>query len=288
MKATQNSAPNSPRVSFCPACGAQVQQPDARFCNHCGTPLAPAKKLSVEEKKPPVSKPKKRAGKRTGSGKKALLAVLIVLAVLVAAAIVLITMCLGVLGIQVHTIVAVIGAAGAAIALALKDSLANIAGGVMIILTKPFSKDDLIDIGDVSGKVHHIDLFLTTLKTYDNKTITIPNGIVNTSVLVNHSQEEKRRVDCTFGIGYDDDIEHAKEIMRKVCDDNPLILTDPQPLIGVANHGESSVDMDLKAWCLTEHYWDVKYYLEEHIKVAFDENGIQIPFPQMDVHIHHE
>ena len=166
--------------------------------------------------------------------------------------------------------------------------LANIAGGVMIILTKPFSKDDLIDIGDVSGKVHHIDLFLTTLKTYDNKTITIPNGIVNTSVLVNHSQEEKRRVDCTFGIGYDDDIEHAKEIMRKVCDDNPLILTDPQPLIGVANHGESSVDMDLKAWCLTEHYWDVKYYLEEHIKVAFDENGIQIPFPQMDVHIHHE
>ena len=205
-----------------------------------------------------------------------------------AAAIVLITMCLGVLGIQVHTIVAVIGAAGAAIALALKDSLANIAGGVMIILTKPFSKDDLIDIGDVSGKVHHIDLFLTTLKTYDNKTITIPNGIVNTSVLVNHSQEEKRRVDCTFGIGYDDDIEHAKEIMRKVCDDNPLILTDPQPLIGVANHGESSVDMDLKAWCLTEHYWDVKYYLEEHIKVAFDENGIQIPFPQMDVHIHHE
>lgn len=91
----------------------------------------------------------------------------------------------------------------------------------MIILTKPFSKDDLIDIGDVSGKVHHIDLFLTTLKTYDNKTITIPNGIVNTSVLVNHSQEEKRRVDCTFGIGYDDDIEHAKEIMRKVCDDNP-------------------------------------------------------------------
>ena len=132
----------------------------------------------------------------------------------VAAAIVLITMCLGVLGIQLHTIVAVIGAAGAAIALALKDSLANIAGGVMIILTKPFSKDDLIDIGDVSGKVHHIDLFLTTLKTYDNKTITIPNGIVNTSILVNHSQEEKRRVDCTFGIGYDDDIDHAKNIQH--------------------------------------------------------------------------
>ena len=206
----------------------------------------------------------------------------------VSAGIVLLTMCLGVLGIQIHTIIAVIGAAGAAIALALKDSLANIAGGVMIILTKPFSKDDLIDIGDVSGQVHHIDLFLTTLKTYDNKTITIPNGIVNTSILVNHSQEEKRRVDCTFGIGYDDDIEHAKTIMRKVCDDNPMILNEPQPLIGVANHSESCVEMDLKAWCLTEDYWDVKFYLEEQVKVAFDKNGIQIPYPQMDVHIHHE
>lgn len=197
----------------------------------------------------------------------------------------IITMCLGVLGIQMHTVIAVVGAAGAAVALALKDSLANIAGGVMIIITKPFSKDDFIDIGDVSGKVHHIDLFLTTLKTYDNKTITIPNGIVNTSVLVNHSEEDNRRVDCTFGIGYSDDISEAKEIMKRVCSENPAIFPEPEPVMGVANHGQSCVEMDLKVWCRTSDYWDVKYYLEENIKLAFDEHGIHIPYKQIDVHI---
>lgn len=203
----------------------------------------------------------------------------------VAVILTMITMCLGVLGIQLHTVIAVVGAAGAAIALALKDSLANIAGGVMIIITKPFSKDDLIDIGDVSGKVHHIDLFLTTLKTHDNKTITIPNGIVNTSVLVNHSQEDNRRVDCTFGIGYDDDIGKAKDIMKQVCAENPSIFAEPEPVMGVANHGESCVELDLKVWCRTDDYWDVKYYLEENVKLAFDEHGIQIPYKQVDVRI---
>lgn len=203
----------------------------------------------------------------------------------VAAAIIIATMCLGIMGIQIHTIIAVVGAAGAAIALALKDSLANIAGGVMIIITKPFGKDDLIDVGDVSGKVQDIDLFLTTLRTYDNKTITIPNGIVNTSILINHSKESSRRVDCTFGIGYEDDIGKAKRIMKEVCDANGLIFKEPEPLIGVANHGSSAVEMALKVWCMTDDYWDVKYYLEENIKIAFDKNGIRIPYPQMDVHI---
>lgn len=201
------------------------------------------------------------------------------------AAVIILTMCLGALGIQISTIIAVVGAAGAAIALALKDSLANIAGGVMIIITKPFSKDDLIDIGEVSGKVQDIDLFLTTLKTYDNKTITIPNGIVNTSILINHSKEDYRRVDCTFGIGYDDDISAAKKIMTDVCADNKLIFSDPEPVAGVANHGASSVDLDLKVWCKTDDYWTVKYYLEENIKIAFDEHGISIPYPQMDIHV---
>ncbi len=203
----------------------------------------------------------------------------------VVAVIIIVTMCLGVLGIQIHTIIAVVGAAGVAIALALKDSLANIAGGVMIIITKPFGRDDLIDIGEVSGQVKDIDLFLTTLRTYDNKTITIPNGIVNTSILVNHSKESQRRVDCTFGIGYEDDIGKAKDIMREVCNANELIFKDPEPLIGVANHRDNAVEMDLKVWCRTDDYWDVKYYLEENIKTAFDENGIRIPYPQMDVHI---
>jgi small conductance mechanosensitive channel len=199
--------------------------------------------------------------------------------------VILITMMLGVLGVQMTTIVAVVGAAGAAIALALKDSLANIAGGIMIIITQPFKKDDLIDVGNVSGKVENIDLFLTTLKTFDNKTITIPNGIINTSVLINHSMEENRRVDCTFGIGYGNDIAKAKEILKEVCDSNPLIFTDPKPLIGVANHGDSAVILDVKVWCQTDNYWDVKYYLEENVKLAFDEHNIEIPYPKMDVYL---
>ncbi|MGN0704032.1 MAG: mechanosensitive ion channel family protein [Lentihominibacter sp.] len=197
----------------------------------------------------------------------------------------LITMALGVMGVQMTTIIAVIGAAGAAIALALRDSLANIAGGIMIIITQPFSKDDLIDVGDVSGKVENIDLFLTTLKTYDNKTITIPNGLINTSILVNHSKEDLRRVDCTFGIGYNNDIARAKRILQNVCDSNPMIYKEPAPLIGVANHGNNAVILDLKAWCNTDDYWDVKYYLEENVKLAFDEQNIEIPYPQMDVHL---
>lgn len=199
--------------------------------------------------------------------------------------VVLLTMALGIVGVQMTTIVAVVGAAGAAIALALKDSLANIAGGIMIIITQPFKKDDHIDVGDVSGKVENIDLFLTTLKTFDNKTITIPNGIINTSILINHSMEDNRRVDCTFGIGYNNDIAEAKAILKEVCDSNALIFSDPKPLIGVANHGDSAVMLDLKVWCKTDDYWDVKYYLEEEVKLTFDKHGIEIPYPQMDVNI---
>lgn len=199
--------------------------------------------------------------------------------------VVIVTICLSILGIPVSTVIAVLGAAGAAIALALKDSLANVAGGIMIIMTKPFSKDDLIDVGDVSGKVDKIDLFLTTLKTYDNKIITIPNGLINTSILVNHSKESIRRVDCTFGIGYNNDIAMAKEILDAVCESCPDIMKEPEPIIGVANHGDNAVILDVKAWCDTEKYWDVKYFLEENVKLAFDEHDIEIPYPQMDVHI---
>lgn len=202
--------------------------------------------------------------------------------------IILITMCLGTLGVQMSTIVAVLGAAGAAIALALKDSLANIAGGVMIIVTKPFSRDDYIDIGTVSGKVKDIDLFLTTLRTYDNKTITVPNGLVNTSILVNHSREEIRRVDCKFGISYESNIAMAKKLMREICEKSDLILNKPEATIGVSRHDDSCVLMDMLAWCRTEDYWTVKYFLEEEVKRVFDENGIEIPYPHMDVKIRNE
>ena len=202
--------------------------------------------------------------------------------------IILVTMCLGILGVQMSTIVAVLGAAGAAIALALKDSLANIAGGVMIIVTKPFSRDDYIDIGTVSGKVKDIDLFLTTLRTYDNKTITVPNGLVNTSILVNHSKEDIRRVDCKFGVSYESDIKLAKQLMREICESSDLIMNEPKATIGVSRHDDSSVIMDMFAWCRTEDYWTVKYFLEEEVKRVFDENGIEIPYPHMDVKLKKE
>lgn len=199
--------------------------------------------------------------------------------------IVLILMVLERFGFRMNSLITVLAAAGAAIALALKDSLANVAGGIMILINKPFAQDDFIDINGTTGKVRDIDLFVTHLKTFDNKVITIPNGMVNTSVLTNFTKENKRRVDCCFGIGYEDDIQKAKDILAAIAQANPDIYQEPSPIIGVAGQHDNCVSIDLKVWCETEAYWDVKYFLEENVKLAFDEAGITIPFPQMDVHI---
>ena len=182
-------------------------------------------------------------------------------------------------------LVTVLGAGGAAIALALKDSLGNIAGGLLILANKPFKKGDVIDVATINGIVENIDLFVTTLKTYDNKVITIPNGTINTSVIVNYSKEEIRRVDCKFGISYESDIETAKDVLETVAKSNPNVMKEPAPFIGVASHLDSAVMLDLKVWCDTEKYYDVKYYLEEQVKLAFDKANISIPYPQLDVHV---
>ncbi len=197
--------------------------------------------------------------------------------------IVLIAMCLDTLGVNIGTIVAVLGAAGAAIALALKDSLANVAGGLMVIITQPFRKGDLINIGEYRGRVMEIDLFLTTLRTLNYQTITIPNGLVNTSILVNETREEIRRVDLTFGISYDSDVARAKEIMRQVCKEAELVLDEREPVIGVNRNDDSAVVLDLMAWCRTEDYFNTQYYLLEKVREAFDEAGITIPYPHMVV-----
>ena len=203
----------------------------------------------------------------------------------VAGIIVIIAICLDKLGVSTGTIVTVLGAAGAAIALALKDSLANIAGGIMIVVNQPFKQGDLINIGEYRGRVQKIDLFLTTLRTLNYRTITVPNGIMNTSILVNESREERRRVDLEFGISYESDVEKAKELMRKVCEAGPLILQEPAPAIGVKSNDDSAVVLDLMAWCNTEDFFNAGYYLNEEVRKAFDENGISIPFPQVDVHM---
>lgn len=188
-------------------------------------------------------------------------------------------------GFKASSLLTMLAAAGAAIALALKDSLANVAGGIMILINKPFSQDDYVDINGATGKVKKIDLFVTHLHTYDNKVVTIPNGIVNTSILTNYTQEDKRRVDCKFSVSYDSDIAVVKKILSDIAAANPMILKEPAPVVGVAEHGDSSIIMDLLAWCSTDDYYTVKYYLEEQVKLAFDKEGIEIPYPQMDVRI---
>lgn len=182
-------------------------------------------------------------------------------------------------------LVTVLGACGAAVALALKDSLGNIAGGIIILANKPFIRGDVIEVTGITGIVQSIDLLVTTLKTYDNKVITIPNGTITASVLVNYSREEKRRVDLTFTISYDSDIAKAKDVLLAVTESNPDIFADPAPIIGVAEHQDSAILLDLKVWCENSRYYDVRYYLEEQVKLAFDEANITIPYPQMDVRV---
>lgn len=189
------------------------------------------------------------------------------------------------IGIDTKSMITMLGVCGGAIALSLKESLSNIAGGIVIIATKPFSNGDYVNIDGTEGNVEHVDMMVTTLVTADNKTVTIPNGTVSNSVVVNFTKANKRRVDCCFGIGYDDDIVLAKEILEETAKKCPQTLVEEGIVVGVIDHGASSVNIDLKVWALADDYWDVKYFLEENVKLAFDEAGISIPFDQIDVHM---
>ncbi|MGI6722205.1 MAG: mechanosensitive ion channel family protein [Anaerovoracaceae bacterium] len=199
--------------------------------------------------------------------------------------IVLLLMVLNRLHIQTASLITVLGVGGAAIALALKDSLGNIAGGIVVMVTKPFTSGDYVDIEGTTGYIKHIDLLITTLTTNDNKVITVPNGRVITSVLTNYSRLDTRRVDLKFGIGYDADVEKARDLMFALAESNPMILGDPEPFCGVSANTESAVELDFFVWTKTENYWPVKYFMEENVKRAFDEAGIAMPYNQLDVHI---
>lgn len=206
----------------------------------------------------------------------------------VACYIALIIMTLQRLGVSTSSLIAMLGAAGAAIALALKDSLANVAGGIIIIVTKPFRKGDTIEVigsNDVVGIVDGIDLMTTRLHTFDNKIMTIPNGTVTSSIVTNYSHADIRRVDCQYGVSYGTDIGVAKAHLAKVAKSDVRILDNPEPVIGVAKQGNSAVLIDLKVWCKTDDYLDVQYYLNEAVKDEFDKANIDIPFPQMDVNL---
>lgn len=190
------------------------------------------------------------------------------------------------LGVDTTSFFAILGAAGLAIGLALKDSLGNFASGVMIILFRPFKIGDYVTAGGSSGTVEEISIFNTILKTPDNQKLIIPNGSITQNTITNVNANPTRRVDLVIGIGYDDDIKKAKEILESILKSNELILQDKANTVAVSELGDSSVNFVVRAWVNTPDYWTVKFDLTEKIKTTFDNEGISIPFPQRDVHVY--
>lgn len=188
-------------------------------------------------------------------------------------------------GIATTSFVAVLGAAGLAIGLALQGSLANFAGGVLILLFKPFRVGDYIEAQGVSGSVQKIEIFSTLIHTPDNKVIIVPNGHLSNDIITNYSRASTRRADFVFGIGYDDDIELAKRLIRELITADPRIHNDPEPLIAVAELAPSSVNLTVRVWVESTDLSSVRYALLEQVKLSFDANQISIPYPQQEVHI---
>jgi small conductance mechanosensitive channel len=190
-------------------------------------------------------------------------------------------------GIETTSFIAVLGAAGLAVGLALQGSLANFAGGVLILLFKPFKVGDVIETQGFTGVVQSIQIFNTIMNTFDNKKIIIPNGAVSSGPITNYSAEEFRRVDMEFGIGYDDDIKKSKDILSKlIAADNRILQEPAKPFIALKELGESSVNFTVRVWAKAEDYWGIFFDMQENVKLTFDKEGISIPFPQRDVHLH--
>jgi len=195
---------------------------------------------------------------------------------------------IGMVGIDTTSLIAVFGAAGLAIGLALQGSLANFAGGILILTLKPFKAGDFVEVNGQSGSVHAVTIINTVLKTPDNKTIYLPNGAVAGANITNFTEEGSRRWDKVFGIGYDDDFEKAKKIITDCLMKDDRVHQDPAPFVRVGNLGDSSVDITVRAWVDTAEYWNVNFDMIEKVKKEFDAQGISIPFPQRDVHIYNE
>jgi len=189
------------------------------------------------------------------------------------------------LGVDTTSFIAILGAAGLAIGLALQGTLGNIGSGVILILFRPFEVGDTISTGGETGTVESISLFNTTLLTPDNKVILIPNSTVAGGSITNFSKKTTRRVDFVFGIGYDDDLKLAKSTLQKIVDEDSRILKDPASFIGVGELGDSSVNFTVRVWVKAEDYWGVHFDTNEKVKLTFDEKGISMPYPQMDVHL---
>ena len=192
---------------------------------------------------------------------------------------------IGYVGIDTSAITALIASLGVGVGLAINGTLSNFAGGVLILITRPFKDDDYIQACGYEGTVEDIRICHTRLRTTDNKVVYLPNGNLSTSQIVNFSEKDLRRVDLKFSISYSDDFEKAKAVIADVCAKNELILKDPEPSIRVSAQSASSIDISTKVWCKNADYWTVNFDMLENVKKAFDQNGITIPFNQLDVHI---
>ena len=188
-------------------------------------------------------------------------------------------------GIKTTSFVAILGAAGLAVGLALQESLANFAGGVLILIFKPYQVGDLIDVQGEFGEVKEIQIFNTIILTPENKRVILPNGLVSNGVIKNVSAEGILRVDLVVGIGYGDDIKKAKDVIMQTIVKDANVLKDPAPTVAVLELGDSSVNLCVRPFCTVENYWDVYFATQENVKIALDEAGISIPFPQRDVHM---
>lgn len=195
---------------------------------------------------------------------------------------------LGQLGIQTTSFIAVLGAVGLAVGLAFQSTLSNISAGVMIIIFKPIQVGEFVEAGGATGTVEEINIFNTMMKTGDHKMIIVSNAKIIGDNIVNYSRKETRRVDLTFGIGYDDDLRLAKQILEDIIAADERILKDPEPFVAVSELGDSSVNFITRSWVQRDDYWAVHFDLLETVKLTFDEQGISIPYPQMDLHVNTE
>ncbi|MEO9493823.1 MAG: small-conductance mechanosensitive channel MscS [Vibrio splendidus] len=192
---------------------------------------------------------------------------------------------LGRLGVQTASVVAVIGAAGLAVGLALQGSLSNFAAGVLIVAFRPFKSGDYVEIGGVAGSVDSIQIFQTVLTTPDNKMVVVPNGSVIGSPITNYSRHDTRRIDLMIGVSYNADLQKTKALLTKICESDERVLKDPGVQVGVHTLADSSVNFVVRPWVSTAEYWNVYFDLMQAIKEGLDNEGIEIPFPQMDVHM---
>ncbi len=193
--------------------------------------------------------------------------------------------CVDMIGIKVTALITALGAAGLAVGLSLQDSLKNLAGGIFMMLSKPFSVGDWVEVGAEQGKVESIGLTHTTINSLDNKRIMIPNGDISGARIINHSANPTRMVKVEFGVDYRSDLDKVKAVILEVAQKHPMVLIEPKPLIRCSEYTENALMITCRVWCRTENYWDLYFDLIEQVKEAFDENGITIPYPQLDVHL---